>query len=90
MCNEKQHIRNSGVALVEVLVALFFFVSTSVLVLDTYIQTKLLLITIVESKAQRQIQTNQKALASITPLYEQHWDDIVLFGKLQVKPVSKL
>lgn len=82
------HKMNSchGAALVEVLIASVFFVSTAALILQSHTQTQLLFHALKRKEIAYQEHTDKKNNLLVHANYEQHWEDINRFGELVVKP----
>ena len=75
--------RLNGSALVEVMLAIVFFVTTAAFVLDSQIQTRLLWQTLTEtSQNQRQLE-EEKLNQTFRDDYDQKWEDISAFGQIE-------
>lgn len=80
----KNDLKNKikGGTLVEVLIAAFFFVSTSAYILDSQIQAKLLWQTIKKNQQIHLEDMNARRATLLYESYEQRWEDIAVFGSL--------
>lgn len=73
----------TGGALVEVMVAIVFFVTTATFVLDSQIQTRLLWQTLSETSLTQRQMEEQKLSQTLRDDYDQKWEDISAFGQIE-------
>ena len=79
------NICNGGV-LIEVLIALFIFMSSSVYLLSSEIKTRVLWQATLRSQDERTQQLNTTRLAHTQDNVEQRWEDMAVFGIPVITP----
>lgn len=79
-----RELKTTGSILVEVLLALLIFTSTSTYLLATAIDSRLLLRMTLNKNTEHNDSLNSARLALTSDPIDQHWDDIAIFGELSL------